>query len=590
MIHLIGMPKRAFNPIKIFSLILISTLSLLNSSSVSGQELPAVTDPTGLFGTPPPITQEKVPASPPASPMEILPPAPAISSGEGNVSPLKLFVKEVKVVGSTVLTPEELAEVTTPFLNRDLTTEELENIRLALTQLYVNKGYITSGAILPDQSVSDGVITFQMIEGKLSEIIVEGTNWFLPSYFTSRLSLYASPPINLYELRDRLQLFLQDERIAQINSELRPGVAPGTGILHLRVEETNPWGIFLEFNNFQSPTIGAESGNMTISGNNLLGLGDRFVSSFSKSTGIDLITNSKYTIPISPWDTLFSLRFRLNKFKVTEDPFESLNIRIDSKIYGISLRQPIFRDPFQELYLELAAEHIENKNSLMSQNFPFIPGTGIEGKTRISALRLSQVWLKRAPASVIRLESTFNFGLDVLNATVHSSSSRPDSHYFTWIGHAHGAYQFDPTRILLIGRMSFQIANDRLLPLEQFAMGGRFSVRGYRENTLVRDNAFLFTVESRIPILSTIFDKANVQFAPFIDVGRSWNAKGHTPAPKTIASIGVGFRFSVDHESTQLLKSTYASIYWGQQINHVSNPKQNLQDHGIHLQLGFDLL
>jgi len=70
------------------------------------------------------------------------------------------------VIGNTAFRTRKIAEVTTPFKNRILITEDLERLRLALTLLYVNKGYLTSGAIIPDQDVASGVITVQIIEGK----------------------------------------------------------------------------------------------------------------------------------------------------------------------------------------------------------------------------------------------------------------------------------------------------------------------------------------------------------------------------------------------------------------------------------------
>ena len=65
------------------------------------------------------------------------------------------------MTGSTVFSDAELAEVTAPYRNRELTTEDLERVRLELTMLYVNKGYITSGAVIPDQDVTGNLIPFR---------------------------------------------------------------------------------------------------------------------------------------------------------------------------------------------------------------------------------------------------------------------------------------------------------------------------------------------------------------------------------------------------------------------------------------------
>jgi hemolysin activation/secretion protein len=178
-------------------------------------------------------------------------------------------------------------------------------------------------------------------------------------------------------------------------------------------------------------------------------------------------------------------------------------------------------------------------------------------------------------------------GLDVLDATNNQQTSNDaDSHFFAWLGQAQWVRRFDPTGIELLSSLALQISNDSLFPLEQFAVGGRYSVRGYRENQLVRDNAFLFSVETQIPVLPTLFGPyVSVHFAPFIDVGRSWNAKFPTPDPETLASIGAGIRLG-------FFKRAFANVYWGQQLNHIDEPPpyNTLQNNGLHVQFVMNIL
>lgn len=551
-----------------------------------GQAFPPITNSPGEPDILPPLFQGEMQSSP--KPSRILPPF-IHKPTEPKAGPvLSGFIKKIRVVGTTVFTPGELKEISSPYENRELSTEDLEDLRRAFTLLYVNNGFVTSGAIIPDQSVSEGTLVIEIIEGKLSTINVDGTRWFHPYYFESRLAKSGNEPLNLRDIRDRMHLLLQDSRIARLSVELQPGLSSGSSVLNVKVEETNPFRAWFVFNNFQSPTIGAETGQIKIEQNNMFGIGDTLLFSLSKSDGITLIANSQYSIPITVWDTLLSFRFRRNEFKVVEDQFKSLNIEINSDIYGISLQQPIFRNPRKEIYIEITAEHLRNTNTLMGQQFSFIPGAGIEGKTKISALRFSQVWKKRSHTFAMSLSSRFSFGLDLLGATLKSSSA--DGQFFSWLGDFQGVRKLESLGINLIGRMNLQLSNDRLLPLEQYSMGGRFTVRGYRENTLVRDNAFLFTIETRIPILSFWKDSAIVELAPFIDVGRSWFAKRNTSSPQTLTSIGTGLRYSISGLPFTFLRQFYANIYWGQQLNHVANPNQNLQDHGIHFEIGLELL
>lgn len=555
--------------------------------SVLGQDLPPKTDPTGRFGQPPPIT-EKLPKA--ETFQEVLPSLKRDKGPQPETPQLKVFVKEIRLAGNTVFSPEQLAEVVSPFVNRELNTEDLEELRRKITLLYVENGYVSSGAIIPDQDVSEGILTVAVVESSLTDIQVQGTDWFWPWYFSSRLNLAAGPPVNLNSLRDRMQLFLQDPRIDRMNAELKPGTNPGEGILQVHVEEASPWKAWLEFNNYQSPTVGAERGLATISHLNPLGLGDAVSLTYGRSKGVNPLIDTSYSLPFTPWDSTLIFQYRQNDFEVVESPFKPLDIESETRIFSLSLRQPIYRSPSQEIALTLTGEHLRNKNFLLGIPFAFTLGSTSKGHVNISALRFGQEWTHRLPNQVLSARSRFSVGLDVLNATTSASSAVPDSHFFVWLGQIQGARRLETLGIQLIGRMDLQIANDRLFPLEQYAVGGRFTVRGYRENTLVRDNAFLFSTESRIPIWPSKLGEETVQFAPFIDVGRSWNAKGTTPDPHTIASIGAGLRFAFRQQAIPIFQNAYANIYWGQQLNHVPDRKQNLQDHGVHIQVLLEVL
>ena len=112
-------------------------------------------------------------------------------------------------------------------------------------------------------------------------------------------------------------------------------------------------------------------------------------------------------------------------------------------------------------------------------------------------------------------------------------------------------------------------------------MGGRFIVRGYREDQLVSDNAFLASIESRIPIMKRATTGEDLlQFAQFVDYGRAWNAKGGTPDAKFLVSAGLGVRWAILPQERARFE-----LYWGVPLNHVNTLNGNLQDYGIHLQL-----
>src|SRR5262249_27471117 len=152
---------------------------------------------------------------------------------------------------------------------------------------------------IPDQTVSEGVITYQIIEGQLTDIEVAGTRWFRKSYIHDRLARGAAPPLNILALQERLQFLQQDERIARLDAELRPGMERGEGILHVQVEETNPFKVELAFNNYQSPTVGAERELITLTHQNLTGHGDPLSVTYGHSAGIDVQLDASYIVPLT---------------------------------------------------------------------------------------------------------------------------------------------------------------------------------------------------------------------------------------------------------------------------------------------------
>ncbi|MDH5736616.1 MAG: hypothetical protein OEY87_10885, partial [Gammaproteobacteria bacterium] len=70
----------------------------------------------------------------------------------------KIFVKQINISGNSVFSSEELKAITAPYENRIVYNSELEDVRIALTRKYIDQGFINSGAVMPDQKVSDGVV------------------------------------------------------------------------------------------------------------------------------------------------------------------------------------------------------------------------------------------------------------------------------------------------------------------------------------------------------------------------------------------------------------------------------------------------
>jgi hemolysin activation/secretion protein len=510
------------------------------------------------------------------------------------IGAVQVFVRDVRVTGSTVFSDREIEEVTAPFENRTLRTEDLERLRLALTLLYINKGYLTSGAIIPDQDVVDGVVTVEIIEGKLAHINVEGARWFRSSYLSDRLSLGARTPVLLAPLQEQLQLLQQDRRIERINAELRPGEQRGESVLNVRVADKNPFHALIEVNNYQTPIVGPVRGTGTVIHDNVTGRGDPLSISYSQSSGAFPIVDVSYALPMNRYGTTFSPYYRRYDFKLVEDPFDPLDLNTNTEIIGMSLRQPIYRTVTDEVALTLIGEHLFTQ-SFIFDDVPFNVFPGAQnGAATISALRIAQEWTHRTIDTVLAVRSRFSIGVDVLGATINSQPDKPDGQYFAWLGQVQTIKQFGERLfdMQLLGRMDLQLTTSPLFPLDQVALGGRYTVRGYREVTILRDNAFIASFESRFPLIRRRSGDPIVQLAPFVDVAHGWSLGENRPAaiqpftdfPDTLASVGVGLRWNILPQGRAVFE-----VYWGQKLRHVSRIGNTAQDYGVHAGLVVNL-
>jgi len=569
----------------------LASALLLASAAWAQVGPPVVQTPLEEFALPPAEAPEERPVEP------ILPPVPAPPEEDELSAALRIYVREFRITGNSVFSGVELAEVVASYTGREITSAELQAARQALTLHYVERGYVNSGAVIPDQKLEDGVVELRIIEGHLTEVQVEGTKFFRPSYFEKRLMIGADRPLQVQPLEQRLQLFQQDPRIRRVNAHLSPGAARGDAVLKLRVEEEIPLELALEWANDEPASIGEQTGRLRFGFRNFTGNGDQLSGMFTLTEGLT-DGQVRYQLPLNKWDTTFEARFRSSDSTVIEEPFDITDIESLSTTVGLGLIQPLYRTPATELRVALIGEWRRSKTTLDGEGFSF-PGSGADidsGISKISVLRIGGEWIHRTRRQVFALRSLVNVGLPVLGAT-ENHGDIPDTEYVSWLTQFQWAQRF-PNLFSseLIFRTDLQLSLDPLMPLEQIAVGGMRSVRGYRENQIVRDQAVVASLEARIPVLSM---KGHViQLAPFADIGHGWNRTRQTPIPdtgfpdpgepftaraKTLASLGIGLRYRYQ-------RRLLGELYWGAQLSDVPDAfEKSLQDHGIHFRVRMDI-
>jgi hemolysin activation/secretion protein len=558
-------------------LILLSCISitplvaLAQSTPPSGVTIPPDT-PGKVEETLPQPSPKPLPT--PSTPIPILPSSPPenlpdtiFPSGES------FFIKEIQVKGYSVL-EDEIIKLKQPLENKKITFEQLLQLRSQITELYVKKGYITSGAFIPNnQDVANGVVQIQVVEGELEGISIVGLQRLQPAYVRSRIKRFAVKPLNKNSLEEALQLLQLDPVIKRVNAELIAGSTSGSNILQVKITESPAFHAGVIFANNQSASVGSEQGSVFVAHDNLLGFGDEFSAEYGITEGLD-IYNINYSIPFNALDGTIGVRYSNSGSRIIESEFRSLNIRSEAETLSFNLRQPLTYTANSEFALSLAFD-LRRSQTFILNDIPFSFTEGPEdGESKVTVIRFSQDWLQRNTNTVLAARSQFSFGIGAMDATVNDSGT--DGRFFSWVGQFQWVQRLSP-RVLMLAKINTQLTPDSLLSLEKISIGGVETVRGYDQNQLVADSGVVGGVEVRIPLTSNV---ETLQLLPFFDIGTVWNNRGSNPDSQTLASLGLGLQW-------QPFNGLVLRTDYGIPVIGTSDGGSSLQDNGFNFSVRY---
>ena len=492
-----------------------------------------------------------------------------------NDIPEQIVVKDFNIVGSSIFTEQELDRAVKSYRNRPLTLPELFQARSAITKLYTDKGYVSSGAYIPPQELDDGTVEIAVLEGKLEEVNVSGVNRLSSDYVSSRIEAAAGKPINVDSLLSALQLLRLDPLIDNVSAELSAGIRPGTSLLDIQIQEADVFNVAAGFDNSRSPSIGSNQRSVGLNHGNLLGFGDRLDLGYANTEGSNAFDIS-YGVPINSKNGTIRAAFGINSNDVVEEPFDPVNIESESRYYELNFRQPILLKPTEEFALGLSLTRTESETSLLNESFDLSRGANDDGETRISAVRLFQEFVNRNDKQVLAFRSQFSLGVDALSATINDDGE-PDSTFFAWRGQSQWVRRLDEDFLFLL-RGDAQLAGGSLVPLEQFRIGGVNSARGYRQDLSLGDSGLFASAELRIPVLRLQKFDGLVQIAPFFDVGTVWNSDDLEISNATLPAIGVGLNLGLGNNFN-------ARLDWGIPLTSIEGEDNSLQEDGIYFSI-----
>jgi len=562
-----------------------SDSDILNQRKVA-QNLPPIAPPENLQ---PDSNQNRflqpVPTPSPApNPTEspVLPTPTSEPTPDVNVVPIQ--VNRIEVIGSTVLSSEQLNRITKPFEGSTVSFQELTSVIDEINQLYLEQGYTNSRSILEPQTIANGIVQIRVVEGTLEKIEVEGTQGLNPNYVRSRVNLGVGTPLNTTKLEEQLRLLRADPLFKNVEATLRSGSGPGQSILVVRVTEADPFEASVSFDNYSPPSVGSERLGINTSYRNLTGNGDELAASYYRTTtgGADVFDFS-YRIPLNAMNGTLQLRAAPNRNEVTQSPFDEFDIRGESQLYEISYRQPLIRSLREEFALSIGFAYQSGQTFTFAGPTPFGFGPDEQGVSRTSVIKFGQDYLRWDSLGVWSLRSQFSFGTGLFNATTNPDSI-PDGRFISWLGQVQRVQLLNKNNLLIL-QADLQLTPDALLPSQQFIIGGGQSLRGYRQNVRAGDNGLRFSVEERMTLQRDEAGNAIFQLAPFVDLGTIWNVSdnpNNLQKQRFLASVGLGLLW-------QPLSNLSVRLDYGLPLVNLDDRGENVQDSGFYFSVNYKL-
>jgi hemolysin activation/secretion protein len=387
--------------------------------------------------------------------------------------------------------------------------------------------------------------------------------------------------VNVARIERALQILQRDPWIARVDAQLEPGERFGESRLVLAVEEAPQWRAQAGFSNENSPSVGELGSDGSLHLANLVGMGDVWRGRAEFSEGLrDL--EASVELPVTPWDTRLGFRFRDTHTEIVERPFEELEIEASSQTFAVWLAQPVLRGEEDEVWLELIGERRETEARVFGTSFCFEVADPDCSDPTAAILRAAAQWTRRTRSNVLALRTQLSLGVDALGATLVSDEDVPDGRFVAWLTQAQWAHVMPEslwgTHAVLRGDL--QLASESLLSIEKFAAGGRLSVRGYRENQLVRDSAYVLSGELRVPVWRDSLRRHLLEVVPFMDFAQGWN-EGLASNRDELWSTGAGLRWMPRD-------GLLAELYWGAKLEPWRDPDRAIQDEGVHFRIQLD--
>jgi hemolysin activation/secretion protein len=320
--------------------------------------------PLGAQAAAPPVTpdsgsilQQLKPAAPPAPES----PATGLSmEGERATPPppsAPFPVKSLQITGNTRFDSATLHALVADAEGQSLTLTQLGAVANRITEFYHTHHYPLARAILPAQSIKDGVVTIQVLEARYGKVALENRSRVSDSLLAATLAPLQVGAVIEQSQMDHVLLLLSDVPKIAVNAVVKPGETVGTSDLDVTTLPGPQWSGVASIDDYGNPDTGRTRGGATVSLMDPFAHGD-FLSLAFLSSGEDLnYGRLSYESTLNGEGTRLGGAVSALHYKLG-DGLQALGGHGTADVESVWGKQPLVRSENLNLYAQVQYDHL----------------------------------------------------------------------------------------------------------------------------------------------------------------------------------------------------------------------------------------
>lgn len=489
------------------------------------------------------------------------------AQAEDTVVP-RFDLHKILLEGNTILKPDEVARILAKHTGPQKDFGTLQEAMDDIEKAYRRKGYTLVTVLLPEQELERGTVIITVLEPTVKEILVSGNKHFSRESILSVLpTLRVGQPPKISAISENLRA-VNENPGRKITLQFKTPDKPEELQAVVQVKDQKTWKIAVTGDNTGNRQSGYYRTGLLLQHYNLWNLDH--IAALQYSTSPDhadkvTIISGSYRLPLYNWGDTIDLFGGYSDVDNGTSQISGTSLSISGKgiLSGIRYNLNLPRFGAYEQKLSMGLDYREYDNTLMllgvdiARDVVAHPFSITYGGSWSSDLATADGYL-----GVLHNQPWGGRGQQKDFEQVRSGAKAD-----YWI------FRYGFNKMVRPGKdWIFRVAGngqytpDRLIPGEQFGLGGGSSVRGYAEREEAYDAGFNGTFELYTPDLAPMLTvpKTQLRLVGFYDGGVGYNLRPQLQSSETtghyLTSVGAGVRLGVGDFLS-------FSLDWGHALN-----------------------